>query len=367
MTSEIIQGISVLQVAKVVQVAPIRVYEVATFYSMVNHTKVGKYHQLVCGTTPCMILGSRDIEEALLKHLGVKRNEVTKDGLFSVGEMECMARAGIEEVHFLLFNPTDKKTALTYLDQQGGNSAHEHGEQQESLCLHLYKFELGNTAHSLRILQVETGKLILLGLAGSEQIEKTGKQLCDNSLFAMTIQNEYGNVNSTYGAAVKPYIKWPASMATSLHTGVPWVMCQQSDAPDPLVTSDSPAGKSTYSLIREPGEVVKIKYTDVPLLYYTEILSRLIMATVGRGGHGDLRQRIRDEILLIQEYMHKSQTESETEIRIPSLIPLLISDGIRDGIRNGIFPSLISSLISNGIRNGKIISVSNSVSDSVSD
>ncbi|RYR47339.1 hypothetical protein Ahy_A07g033273 isoform A [Arachis hypogaea] len=77
-------------VAKVVEVAPIRVYEVATFYSMFNRTKVGKYHLLVCGTTPCMIRGSRDIEGALLKHLGVKRNEVTKDGLFSVGEMECM-------------------------------------------------------------------------------------------------------------------------------------------------------------------------------------------------------------------------------------------------------------------------------------
>lgn len=36
--------------------------------------QVGKYHLLVCGTTPCMIRGSRDIEDALLKHLGVKRN-----------------------------------------------------------------------------------------------------------------------------------------------------------------------------------------------------------------------------------------------------------------------------------------------------
>ncbi|KAK9013462.1 hypothetical protein V6N11_041470 [Hibiscus sabdariffa] len=77
-------------VAKVVGIAPIRVYEVATFYSMFNRSKVGKYHLLVCGTTPCMIRGSREIEEALLNHLGVKRNEVTKDGLFSVGEMECM-------------------------------------------------------------------------------------------------------------------------------------------------------------------------------------------------------------------------------------------------------------------------------------
>ncbi|CAI9787049.1 unnamed protein product [Fraxinus pennsylvanica] len=79
-----------IQVAKIIEVAPIRVYEVATFYSMFNRTKVGKYHLLVCGTTPCMICGSREIEDALLEHLGVKRNEVTKDGLFSVGEMECM-------------------------------------------------------------------------------------------------------------------------------------------------------------------------------------------------------------------------------------------------------------------------------------
>ncbi|KAG9142909.1 hypothetical protein Leryth_016283 [Lithospermum erythrorhizon] len=81
------------EVARIIEVAPIRVYEVATFYSMFNRTKVGRYHLLVCGTTPCMIRGSREIEAALLKHLGVQRNghsEVTKDGLFSVGEMECM-------------------------------------------------------------------------------------------------------------------------------------------------------------------------------------------------------------------------------------------------------------------------------------
>jgi NADH dehydrogenase (ubiquinone) flavoprotein 2 len=61
-------------IAKIVEVAPIRVYEVATFYTMFNRTKVGKYHLLVCGTTPCMIRGSREIEDTLLEHLGVKRN-----------------------------------------------------------------------------------------------------------------------------------------------------------------------------------------------------------------------------------------------------------------------------------------------------
>ncbi|XP_047317232.1 beta-galactosidase 8 [Impatiens glandulifera] len=51
------------------------------------------------------------------------------------------------------------------------------------------------------------------------------------------IENEYGNVASNYGAAGKSYVQWAASMATSLDTGVPWVMCQQSDAPDPIINT----------------------------------------------------------------------------------------------------------------------------------
>ncbi|XP_020240225.1 beta-galactosidase 8 [Cajanus cajan] len=51
------------------------------------------------------------------------------------------------------------------------------------------------------------------------------------------IENEYGNIDSAYGAAAKSYIKWAATMATSLDTGVPWVMCQQSDAPDPIINT----------------------------------------------------------------------------------------------------------------------------------
>ncbi|GMY10357.1 beta-galactosidase 8 [Fagus crenata] len=49
------------------------------------------------------------------------------------------------------------------------------------------------------------------------------------------IENEYGDIDSAYGSAAKSYINWAASMATSLNTGVPWVMCQQADAPDPII------------------------------------------------------------------------------------------------------------------------------------
>ncbi|PIA65509.1 hypothetical protein AQUCO_00100780v1 [Aquilegia coerulea] len=51
------------------------------------------------------------------------------------------------------------------------------------------------------------------------------------------IENEYGNIQSGYGSAAKSYINWSASMATSLDTGVPWVMCQQADAPDPIINT----------------------------------------------------------------------------------------------------------------------------------
>ncbi|PNY07301.1 beta-galactosidase 8-like protein [Trifolium pratense] len=51
------------------------------------------------------------------------------------------------------------------------------------------------------------------------------------------IENEYGDVDSHYGPAAKPYINWAASMATSLDTGVPWVMCQQANAPDPIINT----------------------------------------------------------------------------------------------------------------------------------
>ncbi|KAK4483158.1 hypothetical protein RD792_010338 [Penstemon davidsonii] len=51
------------------------------------------------------------------------------------------------------------------------------------------------------------------------------------------IENEYGNIDSAFGNSAKTYINWAASMATSLDTGVPWVMCQQNDAPDPIINT----------------------------------------------------------------------------------------------------------------------------------
>jgi NADH dehydrogenase (ubiquinone) flavoprotein 2 len=78
------------RVAQVLGMAEIRVYEVATFYTMFNRSKVGKYHVMVCGTTPCMLQGAKGIYGALKAHLGVDYGQTTADGAFTLGEMECM-------------------------------------------------------------------------------------------------------------------------------------------------------------------------------------------------------------------------------------------------------------------------------------
>lgn len=66
---------------------------------------------------------------------------------------------------------------------------------------------------------------------------------------ARQIENEYGNVDAAYGAPGKAYMRWAAGMAVALDTGVPWVMCQQDDAPDPLVCGHSLPGLNSHLLV----------------------------------------------------------------------------------------------------------------------
>lgn len=68
----------------------IRVYEIATFYSMFNTKPVGKYHIQVCGTTPCWLRGSADIMKSFEEKTGAKNGETSKDNMFTISEVECL-------------------------------------------------------------------------------------------------------------------------------------------------------------------------------------------------------------------------------------------------------------------------------------
>lgn len=78
------------KVAKVLGMAPVKVYEVATFYTMFVREPIGKYHIQVCGTTPCMLRGARDIVAAATDEAGCALGGSSKDGLFHVTEVECL-------------------------------------------------------------------------------------------------------------------------------------------------------------------------------------------------------------------------------------------------------------------------------------
>jgi len=67
-----------------------RAYEVASFYTMYNLKPVGKYHIQVCGTTPCWLRGAGDIMESCEKLTKTKCGETSKDGLFTISEVECL-------------------------------------------------------------------------------------------------------------------------------------------------------------------------------------------------------------------------------------------------------------------------------------
>jgi NADH-quinone oxidoreductase E subunit len=77
-------------IAGMLEMAPIRVYEVATFYTMYNLKPVGKHLIQVCRTTPCWLRGSDGITEACKKKLGIGLKETTKDGKFTLMEVECL-------------------------------------------------------------------------------------------------------------------------------------------------------------------------------------------------------------------------------------------------------------------------------------
>ncbi len=76
-------------VADLLDMPYIRVYEIATFYTMFNLSPVGKYHVQLCGTTPCMLRGAEDIKVVCRQMIGPE-NTVTEDGLFSWVEVECL-------------------------------------------------------------------------------------------------------------------------------------------------------------------------------------------------------------------------------------------------------------------------------------
>jgi NADH-quinone oxidoreductase subunit E len=99
--------------------APIRVYEVATFYFMFNMAPIGKYHLQLCTTTPCWLRGSDEVVAACREATGIKGwKETSEDGLFTMTEVECVGacvNAPILQVDDDFYEDMDREKTLALI------------------------------------------------------------------------------------------------------------------------------------------------------------------------------------------------------------------------------------------------------------
>ena len=106
-------------VADMLEMSRIRVYEVATFYTMFNLTPVGRHLLQICTTTPCWLRGSAEVVAACERKLGIKMRETTPDGLFTMTEVECLGgcvNAPIVQVNDDFYEDLDARSTEALLD-----------------------------------------------------------------------------------------------------------------------------------------------------------------------------------------------------------------------------------------------------------
>ena len=85
-------------VAQYLGMAPVAVYEVASFYTMYNTQPTGKYKLTICTCLPCGLQGALDAADHLRDRLGIDFNETTPDGRFTLKEGECMGACAMAPV-----------------------------------------------------------------------------------------------------------------------------------------------------------------------------------------------------------------------------------------------------------------------------
>jgi NADH-quinone oxidoreductase subunit E len=110
-------------VAEILNILPIEVYEVATFYTMFKLSPTGKYVLEVCRTGPCCLMGADELIENLEARLGISVGETTPDGLFTLKPVECLASCGtapvvqVGECYFENVSPQSVESFLHQVQQ----------------------------------------------------------------------------------------------------------------------------------------------------------------------------------------------------------------------------------------------------------
>lgn len=123
-------------VAQMLGMAPIRVLEVATFYTMFNLAPVGRYFVQLCGTTPCMLRGANELKKVCHDKIG-EPGHVTADGTFSWIEVECLGacvNAPMVQINFDTYEDLVPESFGRILDDLAAGKPVKPGPQIDRQC-----------------------------------------------------------------------------------------------------------------------------------------------------------------------------------------------------------------------------------------
>ncbi len=132
-----ISGDVVTKIAQTLDMAEIRVYEVASFYTMYNLKPVGKYLIQFCKTTPCMLRGIDELVKATKDKLGIDIEETSEDGLFTLKEVECLGacvNAPVIQINDDYFEDLTKESFFKILEDLKGGRKIKIGSQIDRQC-----------------------------------------------------------------------------------------------------------------------------------------------------------------------------------------------------------------------------------------
>jgi NADH-quinone oxidoreductase subunit E len=128
--------VAIKYIAKFLNMPYIKVYEVATFYTMYNLSPVGKYFFQVCTTTPCMIRGAYKLVDVCKKKLSEQESKISKDGKTSWMEVECLGacvNAPMIQINDDYFEDLDPKKLEKIIDQISKNESPKPGSYRGRL------------------------------------------------------------------------------------------------------------------------------------------------------------------------------------------------------------------------------------------
>jgi NADH-quinone oxidoreductase E subunit len=124
-------------ISKIIDLPEIRVYEVATFYTMYNLKPVGKYLLQFCKTTPCMLRGIDKIIKDCEEKLGIEMDETTLDGVFTLKAVECLGacvNAPVVQINDDFAEDLNSENFLTILDDLKSGKEFKVGSQVGRQC-----------------------------------------------------------------------------------------------------------------------------------------------------------------------------------------------------------------------------------------